>query len=168
MGTTYALTALTLVLVISFGDAIAPGNSTQSWEVRRVLTGHIDHFGVYWLHSPKSGSSFGLAILQACDPQTFSSVRALPTNPKLDSVTSNHFSGFCLDWLKKLVIGKVPDHFLSACEMIQTGVGHFRFPLSLDEKRAVIIMRDPKTRVISSFLDWPVHHEVRNLIVFSI
>jgi len=30
-----------------------------------------------------AGSSFGLAILQACDPPTFTAMRNRPTNPKV-------------------------------------------------------------------------------------
>ena len=119
----------------------------------------LEHFGVYWVHTPKSGSSFGLAVLQACDPVTFRAMRARPTNPKLDSVTSPHFSGFCNDWLTKLVVGEVPPHFLDVCHLIQTGVGHFRFAPQLSEQKAVIMLRQPAGRIVSSFLDWPSHHE---------
>ena len=75
----------------------SPGNSTAH-RVLHVAPEGLKSFGVYWVHTPKSGSSFGLAVLQACDPDTFRAMRNRPTNNKLDSVTSPHFSGFCNDW----------------------------------------------------------------------
>ena len=112
---------------------------------------------------PKAGSTFDLAILQACAPLTFSKIRALPPQRHKDSLDSPHFSGFCLDWLRIVntshAKGVITPRFRSSCEWVQKRIGHFGFPLNLDTRRGVIVVREPKSRIISSFLDWPVHHE---------
>jgi hypothetical protein len=101
--------------------APAPGPDTGSNRTafRRLSHDALGAFGVYWIHTPKSGkflymsfwlsfcnlyprhehqfymlafgrrvglragSSFGLAILQACDPATFAAMRSRPTDPKV-------------------------------------------------------------------------------------
>ena len=98
---------------IGADEAPRRNNTAALAAARRRVSAHgppaaaLERFGVYWVHTPKSGSSFGLAVLQACDPEGFKATRRRPTDPKLDSVTSPRFSGFCNDWLTKLVIGEV-------------------------------------------------------------
>jgi len=69
----------------------------------------------------------------------------------------NVLSSVCL--FPPVLPTQVSPSFMSACHTVQTGIGHFHFPPHLDAHKAVVLLRQPKSRAISSFLDWPSHHE---------
>ena len=147
----------------STGNAAnSSGGSTASTGNAANSSGPQSGIPPIWVHTPKTGSSFALALSRDACPTTFERVAAgLASGRRLTSGEALMTDGAASLSAAGGAAGSSP-FFLRRSMGLLRGtctphctVSHGPLPLAADERRAVTIVRDPRSRILSSFLVRP-------------
>ena len=129
---------------------------------------NIDCQRTHWLHIPKTSSMFCLSIQHTCCPAKYEKLtagvtteileKALLPIPPPDAEDMGFNSSFCYEFYRA---GHPPLDCKFAGPVDHSELEH----VSLKQEMAMAIIREPKSRVISAYLDnlhregFPFHHE---------
>ena len=140
-----------ILLVLSWPNRTRCQWNSSTWSDHLGIDCSLDH----WLHIPKTGSTFCLAIQHVCCPVEFENLTAGITTAELSSHGKKPFhyqSSYCYRFIREgypdlecHMTGR-PEHI----PLIKNGI--------VWSEQVLAIIREPKSRVISALLD-AKHHE---------
>lgn len=141
------------------------------WNAKRWANfTQIDCSRTEWIHIPKTGSTFCLSMQHVCCPDKFENLTNGITVEDLEFAETHkharnkpfhYFSHYCYRFIR------TGYEELDSHNCPFTGV-HQHVPLNrrINKQQAMVMMREPKSRIISAFIDG-MHHEGTNPSVWN-